>query len=213
MIFDSTLTFDKQINAAVKTSFFQCQGLARVKQFLCFRHREGYPFFFLFMLAIVTLFIQVSVWHTQATTYPPYRLPYTGRPVSFHCLFCFFKALDGLVPPYLSDLLTLHTPTTSLRSAERTLLAVPRSRSFTVAAPKLRSKLAFNRTSTKPALKSFNINWLLTQSSKYFHSFSFLLMFCHFVSVFLRNFIFVFILFFELCSTLVKRCWSKLALT
>lgn len=44
MIFDSTLTFDKQINAAVKTSFFQCQGLARVKQFLCFRHREGYPF-------------------------------------------------------------------------------------------------------------------------------------------------------------------------
>lgn len=97
------------------------------------------------------------VAHASETTYPPHRLPYTGRPVRFRidfeillfvfvCLLFFLRHCMGW--HLLTSLLTLHTPTTSLRSAERTLPAVLRSRSFTVAAPKLRSKLAFNRTST-----------------------------------------------------------------
>lgn len=109
----------------------------------------------------------------------------------------------------LTSLLTLHTPTTSLRSAERTLPAVLRSRSFTVAAPKLRSKLAFNRTSTnlhtfKTCFKIFFIDWLLNQSCKYFYSFSFLLVFCHFVSIFFKELYFCFYFILQVCIDLMN---------
>lgn len=46
-----------------------------------------------------------------------------------------------LAPPCLSDLLSLHTPSRSLRSAEQVLLAVPRSRLKHRAARKLWNKL------------------------------------------------------------------------
>lgn len=99
----------------------------------------------------------------------------------FYCLFlfvCFVFLRHCMGWHLLTSLLTLHTPTTSLRSAERTLPAVLRSRSFPVAAPKLRSKLAFNRTSTNlHTLKSFFIDWLLNQSCKYFILFRFYLCF------------------------------------
>ncbi|KAF7646337.1 hypothetical protein LDENG_00189760, partial [Lucifuga dentata] len=48
--------------------------------------------------------------------------------IDFKILLFVFKSLNRLVPPYLSDLLTLHTPTRSLKSADQMLLVVPRSR-------------------------------------------------------------------------------------
>ena len=55
-----------------------------------------------------------------------------------------FKALNGLAPPYLSELLKPYTPSRSLRSADQRFLATPRTRlkhrgerAFAVAAPKL----------------------------------------------------------------------------
>lgn len=127
----------------------------------------------------------------------------------FYCLFlfvCFVFLRHCMGWHLLTSLLTLHTPTTSLRSAERTLPAVLRSRSFTVAAPKLRSKLAFNRTCTlsKPALKSFFIDWLLNQSCKCFYSFSFLLVFCHFVSIFFKELYFCFYFILQVCIDLMN---------
>ncbi|KAF7642773.1 hypothetical protein LDENG_00250950 [Lucifuga dentata] len=54
------------------------------------------------------------------------------------------KSLHELAPPYLSDLLCPHTPSSSLRSVDQILLVVLRSRfklkghrAFTIAAPKL----------------------------------------------------------------------------
>ncbi len=59
-----------------------------------------------------------------------------------------YKSLKGLAPSYLSDLIQPHDPLRALRSADRLLLVVPRSRlksrvdrAFAVAAPKLWNNL------------------------------------------------------------------------
>lgn len=74
-------------------------------------------------------------------------LPVEQR-IKFKLLVITFKALNDLAPDYLQELLTLHRPPRSLRSAEKNLLVVPRtksslvtSRSFSVAAPILWNNL------------------------------------------------------------------------
>ena len=64
--------------------------------------------------------------------------------VDFKILLFVFKALHGLAPSYLSDLLNVNAPSRSLRSVEQALLIVPRSRlktrgdrAFAVMGPKL----------------------------------------------------------------------------
>jgi len=59
-----------------------------------------------------------------------------------------YKALNGLAPPYLADLLKPYPPTRSLRSADRLLLVVPKwrlkqrgDRAFAVAAPNVWNEL------------------------------------------------------------------------
>ncbi len=68
--------------------------------------------------------------------------------IDFKVLLLVFKALNGLTPVYLSDLLSAHNPGRSLRSSNQRLLKVPRDklksrgdRAFTVAAPKLWNSL------------------------------------------------------------------------
>ena len=62
-----------------------------------------------------------------------------------------FKALNGLAPPYLSELLTVREHGRALRSSNQLLLEVPRSkfkhwgdRAFSIAAPRLWNKLPCN---------------------------------------------------------------------
>ncbi len=64
--------------------------------------------------------------------------------VHFKILLFVFKSLNGLAPPYLSELLHPYAPARCLRSADQLLLEVPRSKrklrgdkAFSVAAPKL----------------------------------------------------------------------------
>ncbi len=64
--------------------------------------------------------------------------------IDFKVLLLVFKALNGLTPVYLSDLLSAHNPGRSLRSSNQRLLNVPWAklksrgdRAFAVAAPKL----------------------------------------------------------------------------
>ena len=58
-----------------------------------------------------------------------------------------FKALNGLAPSYLSELIALHSPTRTLRSSTESLLTVPTSnqafgdRAFSVCAQQLWIKL------------------------------------------------------------------------
>ncbi|KAK0140685.1 hypothetical protein N1851_022323 [Merluccius polli] len=64
--------------------------------------------------------------------------------IHFKILLFAFKSLNGLAPPYLSELLHPYTPTRCLRSADQLLLRQPKTklklrgdRAFAVAAPNL----------------------------------------------------------------------------
>lgn len=64
--------------------------------------------------------------------------------IHFKILLFAFKCLNGLAPPYISELLHPYRPTRSLRSADQLLLSAPKTkrklkgdRAFAVAAPKL----------------------------------------------------------------------------
>ncbi len=64
--------------------------------------------------------------------------------IKFKIILFVFKSLNGLAPPYISELLHPYMPTHSLRSADQLLLNVPKTkrklrgdRAFAVAAPKL----------------------------------------------------------------------------
>ena len=69
------------------------------------------------------------------------------RRIEFKILLFCYKCLNGLAPPYLSELLSRYVPARSLRSADKDLLTVPSisakalktfgSRSFTLAGPRL----------------------------------------------------------------------------
>lgn len=75
------------------------------------------------------------------------KLPVASH-IHFKVLLLTFKALNGLAPLYLSDLIHPYLPTRSLRSSELGPLSVPRfrlstigERSFCVNAPKLWNSL------------------------------------------------------------------------
>ena len=76
-------------------------------------------------------------------------LPVSQR-IVFKILLSTFKALNGLSPSYITDLLDRYVPTWPLRSSSRGLLKVPRSnskygaRSFSVCAPTLWNGLPDN---------------------------------------------------------------------
>ena len=64
--------------------------------------------------------------------------------IHFKILLFAFKSLNGLAPPYLSELLHPYIPARSLRSDDQLLLSVPKSKrmlrgdcAFAVSAPKL----------------------------------------------------------------------------
>ena len=64
--------------------------------------------------------------------------------IIFKILLFTFKALNGLAPSYLSDLVKIYAPVRDLRSSSQKLLAVPFSnmksygdRAFSICAPKL----------------------------------------------------------------------------
>ena len=72
-----------------------------------------------------------------------HRLPVKDR-ISFKLLLLTFKALHGLAPIYISELIKPYNPSHSLRSSTLNFLSIPKSntatygdRCFSVAAPKL----------------------------------------------------------------------------
>ena len=88
--------------------------------------------------------------------------------VKFKLLLLTYKALNGLAPVYISDLLSYYQPSRALRSADLSLLDVPTTRlitcgdrAFSVAAPKVWNGLphylrkSTSLTSFKSQLKTF----------------------------------------------------------
>ena len=85
--------------------------------------------------------------HITPVLHQLHWLPIKQR-VVFKILLFVYRALHGLAPNYLCDLLTPYSPERSLRSSEKLLLVVPRTRyhsygdrAFSVAGPKLWSTL------------------------------------------------------------------------
>ena len=94
-------------------------------------------------------------------------LPVRQR-ITFKVLLMAFKALNGLAPSYMCNMLEWYAPARSLRSSDSRLLVVPKSklvsagdRAFSVTAPKLWNKLPCdvrnltNVDSFKTALKTY----------------------------------------------------------
>lgn len=165
---DADLNFDSQIRAVVKTGFFQLRQLAKVKPFVEQRQFETviHAFITSRLDYCNALFVGVSgsslarlqmVQNAAARLLTGVRkyehitpvlaslhwLPVRYR-INFKILLFVFKSLNGLAPSYISELILLHTPTRSLRSADKLLLQVPKTnrklrgdRAFSVVAPKL----------------------------------------------------------------------------
>ncbi len=84
--------------------------------------------------------------------------------VNFKLLILVYKVLHNLAPSYLTDLILVHKPQRNLRSSNRMILVVPRSRlklcgdrTFSVVAPKLWNSLPL-RLRLLPTLGSFKRN-------------------------------------------------------
>lgn len=172
VLFDTELKFDKQINAVVKGSFFQLRAVAKLKSFLTESDFEKVIHAFIttrldYCNALYTGVSESSLSHLQLVQNAAARLLTGTRrrehispilealhwlPVKYRILYkialTVFKALNGLAPLYVMDMLCPYTQTRSLRSASQSLLYTPRSRltqkgdrAFSVFAPKLWNSL------------------------------------------------------------------------
>ncbi len=119
-------------------------------------------------------------------------LPASFR-IQFKILLIVFKALNGQAPSYISDLISFNSAPKSLRSANKALLDVPRSRlkfkgdrAFAVAAPRLWNQLP-------PDIKSAPSN--LEFLKRIFILWPFLI-FNLWISIVILNFNLYFILYF-----------------
>uniref|UniRef100_A0A8C5AN71 Reverse transcriptase domain-containing protein n=1 Tax=Gadus morhua TaxID=8049 RepID=A0A8C5AN71_GADMO len=165
---DTDLKFDTQVKAVVKSSFFQLRQLAKIKPMLQRQHLEIVIHAFVttrldYCNALYMGISEASIARLQLVQNAAARLLTNTRKydhitpilaslhwlpvrfrIHFKILLFAFKALNGLAPPYLSELLIPYTPSRSLRSADQLFLATPRTRlkhrgerAFAVAAPKL----------------------------------------------------------------------------
>lgn len=172
MTFDCGMKFDTQISNVVKISFFQLRLLSKVKPFLTRHDLEKALHAFIssrldYCNALYIGLSQTSLSHLQLVQNAAARfltstsrrahitpvlatlhwLPVRFR-IDFKILLFVFKALNGLAPEYLSELLTLGGQNRRLRSSAQRTLQVLKSkhkqwgdRAFAVAGPKLWNKL------------------------------------------------------------------------
>lgn len=187
VVLDSALKLDRQVNQFVKASFYQLRTLVKMKSFLSFSNFEKviHGFITTRLDYCNSLYLGISqssinrlqiVQNAAARVLTGVRkrkhitpvlqslhwLPVCNR-INFKVLLLVFKSLNGLAPAYLSDLLTLHQPTRTLRSANLDLLVVPRSklknrgdRAFSIGAPRLWNNLP-PEIRTAPTLSIFKV--------------------------------------------------------
>ena len=98
--------------------------------------------------------------HITPLLYELHWLPIDSR-IKFKVLLFIYKSLNGLAPPYLSDLLTLYEPSRTLRSSDNFDLAIPRYNknhfggcAFSVYGPKVWKDLPYH-LKTAPSVSIF----------------------------------------------------------
>ena len=149
VIFDSQLTFKPHIKAATKTAFYHLSNIAKIRSILSSRDAETLIHSFvssrldycnaLFsgLPKCVTRGLQLAqnaaariltktkrFDHITPVLMSLHWLPIVAR-ADFKILLLTFKALNGLAPLYLSELLLSYSPPRPLRSADAGLLVIP----------------------------------------------------------------------------------------
>ena len=169
VIIDDKLNLDKHIASICKSSFFHIRNIARIRRFLsaestialvhafitcrldnCNSLLYGLPKHLIQRLQRVQNCAAGLVLsgrrqdHITPMLKELHWLPVEQR-IVFKILLFTYKALNGLAPVYLSDLLNDYTPVRDLRSSSQNLLLVPLSNlksyrntsAFSICAPKL----------------------------------------------------------------------------
>ena len=172
VIFDSGMEMKHQVSAICKNAFFQIRNISKIRKFLTedatksliqslVMSRLDYGNSLLYGLPITQIERLQRVQNTAARLIK--RLPRSchitpvlrnlhwlpvPRRIEYKILLHVYKAVNGMAPDYLSDLLELYVPGRALRSQGKKLLRIPRTnlkkygdRTFTVAGPKLWNKL------------------------------------------------------------------------
>uniref|UniRef100_A0AAQ5X7A8 Reverse transcriptase domain-containing protein n=1 Tax=Amphiprion ocellaris TaxID=80972 RepID=A0AAQ5X7A8_AMPOC len=174
VVMDSELSFEKHIKAITKSAYYHLKNISRIKGLMSQQDLEKLVHAFIFSrldycnsiftgLPKKTLrqlqLIQNSaarvltktkkVDHITPVLKSLHWLPVTQR-VDFKVLLLVYKALNGLGPKYIRDLLTQYIPTRPLRSSGSGLLLVPRVKTkhgeaaFSFYAPYIWNKLPEN---------------------------------------------------------------------
>ena len=166
--FDSIFSFEEHIKNICKSSFYHLRNIAKIRKYLsqdtceilvhafisskldhCNSLLHGLPKYLLARLQAVqnaaARVVTLTPKHVHITPVliNLHWLPVEFR-ITFKVLLLVYKALHGLAPSYISDLLNFKTYSRSLRSSRKEYLVVPRSRlktygdrAFSIAGPKL----------------------------------------------------------------------------
>ena len=172
VIFDSHVNLEKHVTNTCKMAFYHLRNIARIRNCLseddaeilvhafissrldfCNALLYGLPKSVIDRLQYVQNCAARLVTRTRSSEHitPVLRrlhwLPVRQR-ITYKILLLTYKALNGMAPRYIADLLQPYTPTRQLRSSSKNLLVTPKSnlkfygdRSFQVAAPRLWNSL------------------------------------------------------------------------
>ena len=172
VIFDSGFKFDKQINSVVSTSFFHLRSIAKLKSFLLPKDLETLVHAFIssrldYCNSLYSGITQSALSRLQLIQNAAARLITGTRKIDhispvlatlhwlpvkyriqFKILLFVFKALHGLAPDYITELLTPYSTSRLLRSTDKSLLFIPPTklktrgdRAFSAIGPKLWNSL------------------------------------------------------------------------
>ena len=166
--FDSNLSFERHITKLIQSCFYHLRNISKISSILTFKDTETIVHAFIssrldYCNSLFSGLNQKSIKRLQAvqnsaarlltkTKYCDHITPVLASlhwlPVSFRIdfkiLLMTFKAVHGLSPSYISDLLVPYTPVRNLRSSGSGLLSIPKvnlktkgDRAFSVRAPRL----------------------------------------------------------------------------
>ena len=169
---DECLTMEKHVSALVKSSYHQVRCVSRIRDYItaeacrslvqstitskldyCNVLLHKLPKSLLHRLQLVQNTCARLVTRTRRRdSISPILVQLHWLPVEYRAMYKVllytYKALHGLAPQYISELVEVYVPPRSLRSASQSLLRVPisrtstyGSRSFRVSAPQLWNKL------------------------------------------------------------------------
>ena len=192
VIFDQHMSLEKHVASICKACFFHLRNISRIRNCLSKSDTEilvhafitskldscnsllyGLPKFLIDRLQNVQnsaarlVTREKKFQHITPILKQLHWLPVNKR-IAYKVLLITFKALNGLAPQYVTDMLRLYLPSRSLRSSTKNLLEIPSTnlvkygqRSFSYAAPKLWNELpdyirkCKDLTTFKSSLKTF----------------------------------------------------------